>query len=101
MLDDDVVIDAPQWDSYLRLDHNTAIWRHLCPGAIEKAASSASGSSGGAEASAAKSRGPVNRAKLMQDVKEQVAYVLNAIMRSMSLFFREQFVNLTNQCEGQ
>ena len=73
-----VVIDAPQWDSYLRLDHNTAIWRHLCPGAIEKAASSASGSSGRAEASAAKSRGPVNRAKLMQDVKEQVAYVLGA-----------------------
>jgi acyl transferase domain-containing protein/enoyl-CoA hydratase/carnithine racemase/NADPH:quinone reductase-like Zn-dependent oxidoreductase/acyl carrier protein len=73
-----VVIDAPQWESYLRLDHNTAVWRDLCPGAVEKAAAGAVATSAGGEQGAVKARGPVNRGQVLQDVKQQIAYVLGA-----------------------
>ena len=75
-----VTIDAPQWESYLRLDHNSAVWRDLCPGAIAKAASAASGtvSTSTDGAASAKARGPVNRVHVLQDMKEQIANVLGA-----------------------
>ena len=75
-----VVIDAPQWESYLKLDRNSTVWRDLCPGAVEKAASASTsaGSTGTGGEAATTARGPVNREQVLADVKQQVAYVLGA-----------------------
>ena len=70
-----VAIDAPRWESYLRLDRYSKVWRHLC---MDEAAKMAGPTSFVDAASSSNSRGPVNRSKLLQDVKEQIAAVLGA-----------------------